>query len=258
VNAIVLNNQYVGTYNTALSIPISINNYDTLAGFQFTLRLPDGIKYIDNSISLNAQRISDHLITANQTGNDLTIIAYSPTNSPFKKDTGEVLTLQVFLNKEGGTYNTTMFGCVLSDLKGNNVISDSSSTQIVVRSPQLQVNTGQMDFGRITTKQSSSYNLSLSNNGTDTLVINQLFIPFSAITTNVVLPIKIAPTSSANFLFNFASVKPINIDSSIVIRSNDPLGDKRVSVKAISFSKNEITAPIVAGFHNANNQECLY
>ena len=251
VNAILLNNQYTGSYNTTLSIPVSINNYDTLSAFQFTIRLPDGIKFIDTSVLLNPGRITDHLVSANQINNNLTIIGYSPTNTPFKNNSGEILTFKVLLQKEGGTYNTSMTGCVLSDLRGNNVISDSSSTQIIVRSPQLQVNTSLINFGSITTKQSASFNLSVSNNGTDTLIINQILIPFSSITTTS-FPVKVAPQSSAIIRFNFSSIKPINIDSSILIKSNDPLGDKKISIKAISFSKNEIITPIVAGFENSS------
>ena len=241
VNKLYFSNTITGSYNSEATVSISIKNQENFSAFQFSINLPDGIDYINNSISLETSRKTDHVVSANITNGALTIIAYSSSLTNFQLSDGQVLTFKIKLNKQGGTYSLPISNASITNANALNIISDYISGTLTIKSPIINLSTSTLNFGKISTKEYTQSSLSIFNNGTENLVINNIQIPTNAISTNSNFPITIPPGGNQSVNFIFHSTSPIVLNSTaITIQSNDPNGDKNVLINAISYTKNEL------------------
>ena len=94
----------VGSSGHNSDVSFTINNMEEFVAFQFDIILPDVLSYVENSIALSARSV-DHIVTANNVQDGvLRIIAYSPSNTPFIGNDGEVVSFTGLVNGIGGTY----------------------------------------------------------------------------------------------------------------------------------------------------------
>lgn len=89
------------------TVSVNLENQDKVAGFQFDMKLPDGLDVVTDSrgrmvFTLNPDRIDSHSVSSNRKSNgNISVIAFSITADPFYDNDGEILTFQV---KASDTY----------------------------------------------------------------------------------------------------------------------------------------------------------
>ncbi len=241
VNKIYFSNAVTGSYNTDTIVSIAIKNQESFSAFQFSVQLPDGINYVANSIALDSSRLVDHVVSANLVNGSLTVIVYSSGLQNFKLNDGQILTFKIRLNKPGGTYPLTLSNAAITNAQAQNILSGYVSSTVTIKSPSISLNNTQLYFGRITTKEYAQSGVTITNNGTQNLIISKIVYPSATLSSNVGLPLTIAPGNNQYVNFSFHSTVPVDLaNTNISIQSNDPLGDKTVTVNASAYSKDEV------------------
>jgi hypothetical protein len=259
VNTISLPINLQGSYSTTLTVPVTISNQEAFTGWQMTIQLPDNVLYVEGSAKLSGTRKpSDGVIEAKVNGNALTLVAYSPSLQTLAAGSGMVATFDLLLNKTAGNYSLPLSGTVIGNAAGENILSGSTSGELSITAPGLALSQSSIDFGRITTKEISSRNIVMTNNGSENLRINGIDINTTTVTSTTTFPVQLAPGQSQSLALNFKSAVPLSIDTSLIIHSNDPLGNRSVRLTGTVYSKNEINFRYAAGVPNGTIRVPLY
>lgn len=250
--AFAVNELRVGSVNGrsgyVFRLPVSINNMERFAGFQFKVPLPSVAKYVGGSAHLSS-RATDQAVAADTSGGVLTVLAYSPSNSAFKDTAGTVLTMDFMVQGQGGDYSLSPSNALISDSAAANIMSASYSGSIQVISPTLSLNTSSIGFGNVSAKDTARATLVISNSGSDTLTINSFSVNNSSFQTSFGTPAAIAPGNSINVALSFHSTQEGAQTGQVTIRSNDSQHDPAyVSLSASVFLPNVLTVMNEAGF----------
>ncbi|MBE0570217.1 MAG: DUF1573 domain-containing protein, partial [Ignavibacteriaceae bacterium] len=218
-------------------ISYTINNTDPFVAFQFDIILPSVLTYIQDSIWL--YRKTDHFIIANQVNQQtLRIVAFSPTNSPFSGNNGELVKIKFNLNGTNGTYNVGLSNVTISNAIGVNILTGYFPGDIKIIAPDISGLTT-IDFGEISVLDTISYNYSLSNTGNDTLIVTEFNSPQTYFWNKTSLPQRIPPGENQVFNLKFHNINKGQYSESYTIRSNDQDEDPfYLNATALSFAPN--------------------
>ena len=123
-------------------LPIHVQNSSSkISGIQFTLSLPQGIKFKGNEVELT-ERTANYKVRTNRQGSWLTVMLFSTTNVTLKANAGVVLNIPVSAADtltQGRNMSLDLTKVVLSDSLGNNVLTDfEAGTISVKRTPIFQ------------------------------------------------------------------------------------------------------------------------
>ena len=93
-----------GDTGDTISVSLQIANSDSFVAFQTDILLPSQVNYLAGSAQVSS-RAGDHALSAEIiTGHTLRIVVYSASQSAFTGSSGEVLSFQLILNSDPGTY----------------------------------------------------------------------------------------------------------------------------------------------------------
>ena len=135
--------------NTEVVLSISMDNENSITGFQCDLSLPTGVtvatdEYSDHIIGVERTTTKRHTISSSlQSDGSLRILCTSMTNATFSGNSGVVLnvTLAVPKNMIAGTYNIGLKNIVLSDPDANRYASvDATAVFSVIGAKMFDVN----------------------------------------------------------------------------------------------------------------------
>lgn len=90
-----------GVSDEEVTVYLTMNNMDDITGFQFEFDLPDALKYVDGSFMLS-NRKTNHTVLATLNDRCLRAICYSPSNSAFTGNDGEIASFKVKLDGRYG------------------------------------------------------------------------------------------------------------------------------------------------------------
>jgi hypothetical protein len=212
-------------YQTKLRL--SVNNMEPFNAFQCALHLPSVMKYVEGSAVLQSRKV-DHAISADTIGNSLNIISYSPSNSAYQGNNGDVLELTFLITGQGGTYTIPINGGILTDSTGTNIISASYNGSLQIAAPKLQLSTQLLSFGSVSSVCSDSQSFSIRNTGTDTLILSSMAETGVGFSVNETLPLILSPNQSDTIQVVFSSAYEGAHSGSITIRNNDVTNDPAV------------------------------
>ena len=220
-----------------ITIGYTINNTDQFVAFQFDIILPSVLTYIQDSIWL--YRKTDHFIIANQVNQQtLRIVAFSPTNSPFTGNDGEIVAIKFNLNGTYGTYNVGLSNVTISNAIGVNVLTGYFPGFIKIIAPDISGLTS-IDFGEVSVLDTISYDYQLSNTGNDTLFVTEFTSSETYFWNETTLPQNILPGESKTFILKFHNINKGLYSNVFTIRSNDPDEDPfYLNATAFSFAPN--------------------
>jgi len=133
---------------TSITLPVSIENYDTFVGFQFDLTLPEGVNYIPNSAQLNPARKQDHQLSMSVLGNGmLRILAFSMQQSAFLGNSGDIVFIGLSID-EGialGNYPLNLNNGILGNVNSQNILwaANNGELTLVTNNHLLELNFSQ-------------------------------------------------------------------------------------------------------------------
>ena len=78
-----------GTSDEEITISMTMKNEDAVSGYQVEFEMPRSLQFIEGSFALSDRKV-DHTSMVSFDENKLRIIVYSPTDSPFSGNSGEI------------------------------------------------------------------------------------------------------------------------------------------------------------------------
>jgi len=232
------------------SLRVSINNMEAFSAFEFTISLPSAMTYKVGSAQLFRQ--SDHQVLVNTlAGNKLKVVVYSPSNKSFEGTSGDVLQVDFNLNGTGGYYTVDISNAIIADTTGANIISASYNGSLQIASPVISFSTTQINYGSVSILDTANTNLTITNNGNDTLKISSIKFDSNLFYTILTSPITILPYNSTNLPILFHSGVKGNYPAKLTLDHSDYVRNPSViNLTATAFAPNILSAVSTAGVKN--------
>jgi len=241
-----INELHVGYISAAsgdtATLTLSINNQEPFVAFQCDIILPGPMNFIEGSESLSVRAV-DHNISANLVGDStLRVVAYSPTNTPFNGNDGEIAYLRFHIFGTGGYYYIDVGNVIIGDTTGENITSWYYGGSLHIYAPDISV-PDTFNFGDVSLPDTVIKQVYIYNTGDDTLVVESLSVVSSDFWISGHIPTLIPPSSHDYVDVAFHSSTKGNRYASLVIHSNDP--DERstdIVLTANAYAPNYILA----------------
>ena len=231
----------VGEPYDTITVDVEIINDDPFVAFQFDLPLIDQLTYLSNSIQLT-DRAVDHVIIANIVNNDtLRVIAYSPTNTAFTGNSGNVAYFELIVGCVPGNYSLNMNSPIIGDSNSVNILTGTINGTFTIFAPDIGLNTGSLNFDRTPLGSYTDRTFTIYNLGNQSLQINDINIdnPYFTVVGDTAFSI---PTSGEQTItVRFNSIIKGTYDNQLTIISDDP-DEPNVTIQlhAIAFAVNEL------------------
>ena len=120
-NVLIIKSSFARPGDT-ITVSADINNVEKFISFQFDVPLPDQVSFLGYSIHMS-ERSNNHLAIGTLVGaNILQIFSYSPNNSAFLGNNGEVVSFKLVVGNIRGEFPLNV---------GNGIIGDSLSQNII-------------------------------------------------------------------------------------------------------------------------------
>jgi large repetitive protein len=143
-NSMVIKDVAAGPGDEA-KIVVALNNTDNVAGFQFTLKLPNTLIVKEREVKF-IQRNTNHVIYPKNNGNgEYLFLCFSSTNDAFTGNSGDLFEIPVEIPLSyttGQTYNLTLSGVEVSSPQGQEIGSNHKNGLLSIvegKNPDLKV-----------------------------------------------------------------------------------------------------------------------
>ncbi|MEA5100499.1 MAG: choice-of-anchor D domain-containing protein, partial [Bacteroidales bacterium] len=228
-----------GYSDSIVIIDLSINNMDTIVGFQTKFILPQALEYVNGSFSISS-RSNNHVCLSGVSGDTLTLLVYSPNNTLLRNNSGVIASFRLKLNGSSGYYSLQPINTVLSNRNGINVLSDAYSGSVSIRSPYIYSDNS-INMGTSSVTENSIYSYSIYNYGNAPLVIDNIVFTQNGFTLQDTLPIIINQYHNRSLNIVYNGVNEGNFSALMKIYSNDPSQRlKDVNIIGNRYEPNEI------------------
>ena len=135
-------NDETGEGGTIIDLELEVINDDEFVGFQTDIYLPAGFSYVEGSASLNPARASDHFLDANiMPDGTLRLVSASFFNTAYLGNDGPVVFFSLTTPPAAGDYTIALTDPVISDVDGDNILTDAFDGTITLTEPQIIIHT---------------------------------------------------------------------------------------------------------------------
>lgn len=242
-----------GVSDTEVTVSVSMNNMDPIAGVQCSFQLTDELSFVSGSAKMT-ERSNGHTVSALVKDNLLTFIVYSSSQSLLKGSDGELFTFRLLLNGTSGTYVLQPENVVLGMVDMGNVVSDATSGNVTIQSPSIQIpELLQMKSASLVDGANGTF--LITNTSKLPLTISNMTFADEGYTVTEELPLLISAGSSESIHVTYKGVEAGNFHTTLNVYSNDP--EHRVSQIAISgslYEPNELYLEQLTG----REKECTF
>ena len=244
-----------GASDEEVTISLTMKNEDAVSGYQVEFDMPKSLQFVEGSFALS-DRKKDHVSMVSFADNKLTIIAYSPTDSPFNGNTGEIGTFKVKLNGRESTElrPTNVILSATINNKTENVCSDWHGGYISIICPYIEGDDN-LYFGESPVTEECVTSYRLYNMGAVPLVISRIVFDNEYLSVDDPMPLTIEPWQEYYMTVRYNSLEEVPFRAVMQIHSNDPeMRLKEVKVSGQRFAPNyfRTTIPDIAVHLEAN------
>lgn len=110
-----------------ITVSADITNTDKFISFQFDLPLPDQVSFLGYSIRMS-ERSTNHVAIGNLVGaNILRVFSYSPNNSAFLGNNGEVVSFKLVVGNIRGEFPLNVENGIIGDSLSQNIITGNEN-----------------------------------------------------------------------------------------------------------------------------------
>ncbi len=242
-----------GIADDTIEVFMRMNNMENIVGMQSSFKMPESLIFVPNSFSVTP-RGADHLAMASMSHDTLTLMAYSPTNTPFTGNDDTLCSFKVRLNGSSGYHYLTPFNVVLANVAGVNMMSATSNGYVYINSPRINV-PSQLNMGNVSVTETKRAGLRIYNNSNVDLKVGK--VTFLAEGYSVVsrLPMTVQGYGYDTLWVEYHPTVEGNFSTTMQVYSNDPISRMTsVNVYGTAFEPNELN---VAGNINSNGDYML-
>ena len=171
----------------------------------------------------------------------LTLLLYSPTNTPVAEEDGDLLSFRVRLDGASGSYQLAPKNTMLINASHQNMVSAVYNAYVSIQSPTISGNSS-LDFGHIRIDQPHTETYSIRNNGQVPLTVERVTFLSEGLQVLTPLPIEIARYTSQNIEVEITPEKESSFATTMQVYSNDPTARmKSVSLTADIYEPNSLS-----------------
>ena len=249
-----------GYCDSIVEVPISMNNMESIIGFQIEFNLNDALEFVDFTLS---DRKTNHVSTGVVSGTTLRLMAYSPSGAAFTGDDGMIGTVRFLLKGQYGNYYLNPFKAVLADANGEDVLSAKYQGRVTIRSPRINGNSS-LSFGSTPVTETVTKEYVVRNNGNASMRIDQVVFDQPDFNVAETFPITVNQNSNTTLHVSYSREQKGDFNALMKIYSNDPQnGLKNVALSGSRYEPNSIelaaevleaeTAEVSLTLHNYSN-----
>ena len=163
-----------GNAGDTVEVSVQISNADEFVAFQLSLHLHSQLSYLSGSAVL-AGRETDHTLSAGMvSGDSLRLVAYSTTGDAFTGSLGSVVTFDLILGTVPGTYDLNPQNTFIADSLSNDILTGVTDGQMTLYAPEIQLNTGSLNYTRTIVGNYRDLTFNISNNGNASLNVDSI------------------------------------------------------------------------------------
>ena len=230
-----------GESNSEITIPVSISNMESFSGFQFDITLPNDVSYVENS-TIFSSRSEDHTIAASMIdSNTLRFVSFSSSNTNFTGNDGEVFSFKIIPNINSGTYTLPITNPIISNVELGDITSDVYNGSFTINAPFLSTSVQVVDYGNIPITEVQTTNITLTNTGAASLIIDELVFDSSKLSFPLEVPTTLEVNESVTVVLEYAPTQIGSLNENISIRNNSPEEQQIIIVLANVFSPNYLS-----------------
>ena len=211
-----------GISDEEVTIQMTMNNMDAIAGMQVDFDLPEQLKFVDGSFELSGRK-TDHVGTASSNGNHVSMAAYSVSNSAFAGNDDVIGSFKVKLVGHNGAElspSKTVLSAFINN-KVENVLSDVYGAQITISSPQISTDDN-LDFGTVVLGEACEKTFTIRNYGNAPMTISKIVFTQENFYIKETLPLTIDQYGSKNITIGYDGEEQTTFNCLMTIYSNDP------------------------------------
>lgn len=234
-----------GKSDEEVTIHVNLQNMEQIVAAQGSIKLPEGVTYVEESAQLNASRANGHQLSATSTNGLLSFYVHSANNTALKGVEGELLTFRLKIGSTGGSYQLTLSDVILSNIEGKDMTSSTEGATLRIAAPQIAC-ANELDFGKVSIEEGvATRAFTIRNTGEKALSISRVEFSspeFSLTTTLEALNAQLSTQNSADLMISYKPNGEQQLETMIQIYSNDP--DNRmivVALKAQSYHPNSLS-----------------
>ena len=231
-----------------VTLNVSLANTDAAVAFQAEIPLGSQLTYVAGSAMLNAERITDHQVSAAVVGGSLRIYAFSLSLTPFLGNEGTLLSFTLRLKTEPGNYPLDITNSILSNAYSTSIPLSTINGQVTILSPKLQINTPTINYGHVPIRSEYTQNVQLSNVGNEPLTLSGVTFSDAVFSCPNFTEVTLQPGVSTSFTFRFAPMVKGAVTATATIVSNSISGNSIINLVADPFAVNEIHVGNTMGY----------
>ncbi len=209
-----------GISDSIVTVSLKMNNMEPIVAAQVSFKMPAQLEYVVGSATVTARGVN-HSCIANMTGDTLTLIAYSPTNTAFTGDDGDVLSFDVRLNGKSGYYYLKPLNVVLSNITEENMTSATYQGYVRIQSPTISSATS-LSFGTKSITESITATYAIRNSGGAPLTIEKAAFLAEGYQVTTPLPLVIAQSNTETITVQYTPTAEGDFATTMQLYTNDP------------------------------------
>ena len=221
-----------GRSDSQVTISVSLDNMEPVAGMEFSIYLPEGVEYVEGSIAPAARAAGMSATASVDSRRVLRVVLFSLSNTTVNGESGEVVTFGLNLACGSNTFQLRAQDVKLANTSGENVNSVLSSDQdtgaayLTVEAPSLNASS-RFDIGDVVLGGAADRTYMIYNYGNAPLIIERIVTDGGCAVPDAVFPIEIGTWSSASIPVRFENPTFGNFSGRWLVYSNDP--DRRMT-----------------------------
>ena len=229
-----------GVSDDTIAVTVRMNNMESIVGVQFSLKLPKQLEFIAGS-AMPLARAEGHSVLSTISNDTLTLLLYSPDNTPISDEDGDLLSFRVRLDGTSGSYYLRPINTMLVNAAQANMVSAVYQSYVSIQSPTISGNAS-LDFGHIRIDQPHTATYSVRNNGQVPLTVERVTFLSEGLRVVTPLPIEIARYTSQDIEIELTPAQEGAFATTMQVYSNDPANRmKSVALSADSYEPNSLS-----------------
>lgn len=229
-----------GISDDTVTVRVRMNNMEPIVGTQVSFKMPKQLVFVPGS-AVPLSRAEGHSVLSTMSNDTLTLLLYSPTNTPVADEDGDLLSFRVRLDGASGSYQLTPKNTMLINASHQNMVSAVYNAYVSIQSPTISGNSS-LDFGHIRIDQPHTVTYSIRNNGQVPLTVERVTFLSEGLRVLTPLPIEIARYTSQNIEVEITPAKEGAFATTMQVYSNDPTARmKSVSLTADVYEPNSLS-----------------
>ncbi|MDD2995635.1 MAG: choice-of-anchor D domain-containing protein [Paludibacter sp.] len=235
--------------SATIAVPVMLTNSSSVTALQFEMNFPADMECIGASLG---SRKEDHSLSASviSTGK-VRVIVYSTTQKAFTGTSGTVVEINLKVGTLPGANTISLSNVVMSNEAGATLTATTVNGSITVNGPRAELETTQIDYGRVANGLTGSASVTIYNRGNQTFNITSATSTDAHFTVGTSLPASVPANSSKTLIVNFNNASgDFDVTGELTIVNSDPEAERstfKIPLKAVAYSLNTIAVGSVSG-----------